>query len=526
MSAERRSPFAAVRSLAGLTLLSRLLGFARDVLMATALGTGLAADAFFLAWMVPNLFRRLFGEGAFAAALVPVFVETRANDPERAHRLVAASATRLAVGLILVVIAGELVCTALLAPFGQEALGTFGVSAHGLHRLGLALELTRLLLPYLVLICVAGLLGGALNAEDRFAIPAAAPVVFNLVWIGALLVGERLVADPMGRVRLLALALLAGGCVQLLLHTRAMAGAGLPLRPTFSADPELMARVRRLFLSLALGMALFQVNVLCDGLIAYGLVAEGGVSALYYANRLVQLPIGVLGVALSTAVFPELARRVKRGDTAGVGEVLDAGVALGAFVAVPAAVGLAVLADPIVRELFERGEFDAASTARTGRVLLLLAPAVVAACTTPIVTRAFYAEEEVSIPVRVGAGCVLLNLALNLALVGPLQEAGLALATSTSQCVNLVVQALLYRRRRVARGEVLHAGRTARALAAFTALSAVMGAAAFGAHAALPALPGPARLAVAIAVGAGVYGALARALRIRELSLLLARRVA
>ncbi len=522
----RGSPFAAVRGLAGLTLVSRLLGFVRDVLMATALGTGLAADAFFLAWMIPNLFRRLFGEGAFATALVPVFVERReAGDREGAHRLVSAAACRLFLGLTAAVIVLELVFTAVLSAPGQDALESLGVAPAGLHKLSLALDLARLLLPYLVLICVAGLLGGALNAEGQFAIPAAAPVAFNLVWIAALLVSAQLTGEPLGRVRLLALALLGGGVLQLLMHTRAMAAAGLPIQPIVRADPALMARVRRLFASLALGMALFQLNVLLDGVIAYSLVPEGGVSALYYANRLVQLPIGVLGVALSTAVFPELARRVKRGDTAGLGQVLDAGLALGAFVSVPAAVGLAVLAEPIVRTLFERGEFDPVSTHRTGRVLLLLAPAVVAACTTPIITRAFYAEEEVHTPVRVGAACVALNLVLNLLLVGPLQEAGLALATTISQTVNLLAQAVLYRRRRVARGDPPATARTWRALGAAVGLAALMGVGAAATHAVLPEVPDAVRLIAAVGVGVVIYAGAARLLRVRELSLLLARRV-
>jgi putative peptidoglycan lipid II flippase len=280
--------------------------------------------------------------------------------------------------------------------------------------------------------------------------------------------------------------------------------------------------VRGLFLSLGLGLALFQLNVFLDGLIAYTSVEEGGVSTLYFANRLVQLPIGVFGVALATAVFPALTRLAKRGETEELGRVLERGVRLGAFVSIPAAVGRVTLADPIVSTLFERGRFDAASSARTGFTLLLLAPAVITACVTSVITRAFYAEEQVKTPVRVGAACVLLNLILNLLLVGPLQEAGLALATSISQGINLIAQAWLYRRRRLAKGDTTRSSETARTVLTCVVLAALMGAAAWSAHRVCPG-PEALRLAVGVATGAFVYGGLALALRMREPQLLLSR---
>jgi len=311
--------------------------------------------------------------------------------------------------------------------------------------------------------------------------------------------------------------------LQLFLHTNAMKRAGFPVRPTLHADPERLRRVRSLFLSLALGLALFQLNALLDSLIAYTLVPTGGVSALYYANRLTQLPIGVLGVALATAVFPELARRAKRGDSEGLGEILDRGVALGAFVALPAACGLAALAEPLVSALFERGAFSSESTQRTARVLLCLTPAVVTACVTPVITRAFYAEEEVKTPVRVGVVCVLVNLTLNLLLVGPLAEAGLALATSASQILNLVLQVAIYRRRRLARGERPATGRTLKSVVQSALLAGVMGVLAWATQ---RYLPGPELLRVLVAIGTGVavYAGGAYALRLEPLRLLLARR--
>lgn len=520
-AADRGSPFAVIRGLAGLTMISRILGLVRVMLMAMAVGTGLYADAFFLAWAIPNLARRLFGEGAFSAALVPVFVEARVKgDDAGALGLVQATVTRLAFGLTGLVLVLQALCAVIGSTWGQGALASLGVGA---AKVALAAEFAQILLPYLVLICLAGVLGGALNALDRFAVPAAAPIVLNLVWIGALVLGMWTLTGEHERVRLLAFLLVGGGVLQLLMHTRSMKGAGFPIRPRLTTDPARLKRVRTLFFSVALGLALFQLNVLLDSLIAYTLVAEGGVSTLYYANRLVQLPIGVLGVALSTAIFPALARLVKEGDLPGLGSVVDRGLSLGAFVAIPCAVGLVVLAEPIVHVLFERGRFDATSTARTGWVLLLLAPAVLTACVTPVVTRAFYAEEEVATPVRVGVVCVVLNLTLNLLLVGPMAEAGLALATSISQGVNLIAQTWLYRRRRTLRGDAPRTGKTLRAVATYSALAAVMGAVAYGVHALMPG-HAALRLAAAVLAGAILYGSLAWVLRLEAPRLLLERR--
>jgi putative peptidoglycan lipid II flippase len=505
-------------------MVSRLLGLGREMLMAAMLGTGLASDAFFLAWMLPNLARRLFGEGAFAAALIPVFVDARqSGDEAGARRLVNAATTRLGLILVGLVLLGELLLGGARSAYGAQLAAWLGLSADLFARNDLALSLAQWLLPYLVLICLAGVLGGALNALDRFAVPAAAPVVLNVVWIGALLAGWQLYPDTIDRVYLLAVTLIGAGVLQLLMHTRAMKTADHPVRFQVTADPARVKRVRTLFGSLAIGLAMFQVNVLLDGLIAYSFVPTGGVSSLFYANRLVQLPIGVLGVALSTAVFPELARRAKAHDMTGLGAIVDRGLRIGTFVSLPAAVGLAVLVEPIVVTLFQRGAFDAESAARTSRALLFLSPAVIMACVSPVITRAFYAEEEVKTPVRVGVACVLLNLILNLALVGWLEEAGLALATSISQTVSLVVLAALFRWRRLNREDRPQSGATIRALARSLAAALLMGAAAWATHTYLPG-PDWLRLGVAVAVGAGTYVALSWLAKAPELRLLLARR--
>ncbi|MCO5169933.1 MAG: murein biosynthesis integral membrane protein MurJ [Planctomycetes bacterium] len=514
--------FALVRRLAGMTLASRALGFVRDVLMATTLGAGACADAFLLAWTLPNLARRIFGEGAFSSALVPVFVDARARgDHDGARRLVGGAVVRLGVALALLTLLLELACAGLRSGPGLAALAALGVAEAGLARADLALDLTQRLLPYLPFVCLAGVLGGALHALGRFAVPALAPCAINAAWIAALLVLGPLVPDPVQQVRLLAAVLSVVGGVELLAHLRDLRRAGVPVAPA-TPDPAAWARVRRMFGGLLLGAVLFQANALMDSFVAYALVPEGGTSALFYANRLTQLPIGVLGVALATAIFPEVARRAKQGDLTQAGALVDRGVAVAAFVALPAALGLAALAGPLVDLLFRRGAFDAAAAERTARVVLLLAPAVVAACATPVIARGLHAEEEVALPVRVGAACVGLNVVLGLSLVGPLAEAGLALATSVSQTTGLVALAWLARRRRLARGERPAGRETLAAFGRALALSTVMAAAAWGVHAALPG-PALARVVAAVLAGAAVYAAGALALRAPEARALLQR---
>lgn len=520
-SRELSRAFAAVRGVAGLTLASRGVGFLRDVLMAMALGAGAVADAFLLAWTLPNLARRLFGEGAFAGALVPVFVDAREKgDAEGARRLIGVATTRLALGLIALTLLLEAGLAALRTGAGLELLAARGLDAAGSD---LVLRLSQVLLPHLLLACLAGVLGSALNALDRFALPAAAPVLLNLAWIGLLLAGVAAGGGDLFLAELLAWGLLAAGVLQVWLHLEGTARAGLRLTPALSgADPERLLRVRRMFGGLVLGLALFQVNCLIDQLLAWLFVPAGGLSALYYANRLIQLPVGVLGVAVSTVVFPQLARLAQRGDHAGAGELVDRGVALAAFVSLPCAVGLACLAEPLVGALFARGAFDAEAVARTARVTLLLTPAIVASCVSPVLTRALWAEEESRLPVRISAVTVACNVALNLALVGPLDEAGLALATSLSQLLGLALLLVVGRRRRAARGVAPSLRRNAAAIVRIALLSLLGGAVAL---AAWHLVPGPAVLRAGLAVGlsASIYLVAARAVGASELQLLVSR---
>lgn len=528
-----------VGTVASLTMLSRVLGFGRDVVMARQLGLSSTTDAFLVAWTLPNLFRRLFGEGALSAAFVPVFVEAREKGrPEEANRIASAATNRLGLGLTVLVVFLELLCYLARietghALAGEPGWGLAGRMSHAaLEHADLALALSQILLPYLVFICVSGLMTGALNALDHFAAPAAAPSVLNIVWIVALVVGSKLIADPILQVHALSWALLAGGALQLVMHVAAMRKLGIEWQPVLTAEAEQIARMRRMFYSVAFGLAVFQVNTFIDQVIAYAFIPQsGGVSTLFYANRLTQLPIGTVGVAVATAVFPELSRLIARGDRKAFDKTTDDAMGASFFISLPSAVGLAVLAGPIVRVLFERGEFDAQATARTARVVMAFTGAVAAGCVAPTITRAFYAEQDTRTPVRVSVVAVIVNFVLNLALVGPLQEAGLALATSISQVGQLVALYVIHaRRRRAAGGEAAH-GQVLVAFARASILCAALAAAAWGTQTGLAAALGTAferhgslrAVVLAAAIGAGgvVYLGLAWLLHAPELTAIL-----
>jgi putative peptidoglycan lipid II flippase len=500
-------------------MLSRLLGFARDVVMARQLGLNSVADAFFIAWTLPNLFRRLFGEGALSAAFVPVFVEAREKGrPEQANVLASAATNRLGLGLTVLVLILEAICWLARIETGHALAGEPGwgiasrLSHEALEHADLALALSQVLLPYLVFICLSGLLTGALNALDHFAAPAASPCVLNIVWIGALFLGSRFISDPVLRVHALSWALLLGGAIQLALHVAAMRKLGLAWHPVLTAEPEELARMRRLFYSVAFGLAVFQVNTFVDSLIAYAFIpGGGGVSTIFFANRLTQLPIGTVGIAVATAIFPELSRLAARRDRAGFDRTTDDALGASFFISLPCAIGLAVLAQPIVRVLFERGEFGPEATARTARVVVAFAGAVAAGCVAPTITRAFYAEQDAKTPVRISMFAVLANFVLNLTLVGPLQEAGLALATSISQVGQLVVLYVIHARRRGQAGGAPSHGRVLAALGRTGFLGAALGVASWGTETALETWSGEAfaahawvrALVLAAAIGAG-----------------------
>jgi putative peptidoglycan lipid II flippase len=488
-----------------------VLGLVRDIVTAMLLGTGLAFDAFVVAWTVPNLFRRLFGEGALSAAFIPVYSDyIDAGNKEDTKRFLNAIFSALLLVLAVIAAAGILIGLMLgfAVPLPEKWAATF--------------KLFVILVPYVVPICLVAFAAGILNTHGHFAVPAFAPALLNVLWIASIALAAVVTGNLSFIVVILSVGILVAGAVQFGIQLPMLRRKGVRLRfkPDFSHRG--VRAVRKVMAPVVLGVAILQINTLLDRFIAMAFVKDaGGVGALYYANRMVQLPLALVGIAVATAAFPALSRLVVQGKTAKFALTVKESILGVLYVTVPAAVGLGVLAVPIVRLIFERGEFTASSTARTSFVLICYAATAATASVYHILARAFYSLKDTRTPVKIGAMMVFLNLALNLSLVWPLQEAGLALATSVSSGCNVVVLLVILKKRT----PELELGALGRGLVRFCVVSAGMGAAVLGILQILPAsqtlVMRFAAVAVPIAAGVLVLFILSGILRFPELSLIL-----
>jgi putative peptidoglycan lipid II flippase len=482
-----------VATVGAYTLLSRVMGFVRDVLTAALLGAGPVADAFFVALRLPNLFRSLFAEGAFSAAFVPLFAGNLAAHGKAEARIFAEDALAVLLAALLgFVLIGEIFMPALMgiiAPgFGDEP-GKFA----------LAVDLGRITFPYLLFIALVALQGGVLNSVERFAAPAATPILLNLSLIAALL-GSRRFGWSDGRA--LAWAVSAAGLAQFLWLMADCARAGLALRLPL---PRLTPQVRRTLAIMGpgvLGAGVTQVNLLISTALA-SFLPGGSVSYLYYADRLNQLPLGVVGIAVGTAILPPLSRQLRLGDRAAAAATQNRGLELALLLTLPAAVGLAALATPILAALFQRGAFDAADTAATAAALAAYAAGLPAFVLVKVLAPAFFARHDTKTPVRIAVAAMAVNLCLTIVLMQFLAHVGIALATTCAGWVNaLSLLAVLARR-----GDFRLDRRGRRSLPRIAAAAAGMGAvllllrAAFGIVLAGPPLLRIAALGGFIAVG-------------------------
>ena len=491
------------------TLASRVLGFVRDVVVARAFGAGLHTDAFFVAFRIPNLLRRLLAEGALATAFIPVFSDYLTHRPWEEFRRMLRAVT----GVMIVVLAATTLLGILVAPWIVRAMapGFWTIPA----KAEIAVALTRLMFPYLFCVGLVALAMAALNSLDHFATPALSPVMLNLGMIaGALLLAPVLKLPIVG----LAWGVLAGGVAQGLLQLPALRSRGVAVTPVFEPRHPAIGQVGRLMAPTVFGTAVTQFSVFIDTVIA-SLLPEGSVSFLYYADRIVEFPLGIFGIAIATAALPALSRQAARGESKELKRTVTVALGLSAFLTLPASVGLIVLREPIVRVLFQRGEFGATASGATAWALLFYSLGLTSFACAKIVAQAFYALQDTRTPVRVGIAAVALNIALALSLMGPLRHGGLALATSCSATFNWLCLLILLRRKV---GEI-----DFRDLWASLGRSAV-GCAALGATLWIGFLwhPGEPRgaetlwLFVMIALGTGVYWAGSALMRSPEVTLL------
>ena len=421
----------------GATLVSRILGFLRDLVIARAFGAGIASDAFFVAFRLPNLLRRLVAEGALSSAFIPVFTEY-VTSRSRADTL---RMLRAVAGVMLLLLGSVTLLGVLGAPgiVRVMAPGFFADPTAG----ELTVRLTRLMFPYLFLVGLAALVMGVLNAHRHFLLPALSPVALNVgIIIGALVLAPRLPEPAMG----LALGVLLGGAGQLLVQVPWLGRRGLLATPQFAFRHPAVRRVLTLMAPVVVGQSATHIGTVINTIIASFLV-KGSVSYLYYADRLIEFPLGVFAVAIATAVLPTLSEQATRRDEHALRETLSFSLRLAAFVSLPAAVGLFALSEPIVRVLYERGRFGPAETTGTAAAVAMYALGIVGSTTAKISAQAFFALGDTRTPVKVSVGVMALNCAMAAALAGPLGHVGLALAIAASATINALALTLLLRRR-------------------------------------------------------------------------------
>lgn len=492
----------------GFTLLSRITGFARDIVLAAVLGAGPIADAFFVALRLPNHFRAIFAEGAFNAAFVPAYARLREQGG-------AEPAGLFADRVFTLLMASQLVLLAIALAFTPWVIGFLAPGFSGdPSRFALAVELTRITFPYLLLVSVVTLYGGILNALGRFATAAAAPILLNLSIMATLALA--LFFPSVGHAA--AWGVLFAGCAEvLLLAVDASRQGVLPWSRWPRLDEELTLFLRR-FGPATIGSAQTQIALFADTIIA-SFLATGALSALYYADRINQLPIGVIGIAAGTVLLPEMAKRIAAGDEAGSRHAQNRAVEFTLLLSIPCMVAFLLAPELIMRALFTRGAFTTNDAQAAAATLAAYAIGLLPFVLLRSAAVTFLARGDTITPVKALAVAVAVNVALKVALMGPLAQVGLALATSVGAWVNLLLLLWLAARARliVVDARLLRAaGRLAVAGLALAVALWLAQAPVAALFAEWTALRHEATLAVLAVIGAGVYGAVVLALFGRE----------
>jgi putative peptidoglycan lipid II flippase len=420
-----------------MTLLSRVLGYLRDLLLASILGAAGSSDAFIIALRIPNMLRRLVGEGALTAAFVPVFSRRlKEGGRQAAGELLGRALGTLSFVLVLLATAGVL-----LSPLVVRMVA-FGFSRTA-EKWDLTVALNRLMFPYLVFIGLAALAMGALNSLRSFAVPAFTPVLLNLSIITAALVWGRTMEQP---AYAFAGGVLVGGFLQLAFQLPFLARRGMSLRPRLGFGDPHVRRIALLMVPGVFGVAVHQITVIVDAQFASFLV-NGSVSWLYYADRVTELVLGVFAISVSTVVLPTLSRQVLDNDGERIRDTLSLALRLIAFITIPATIGLLLLRLPIITVLFQRGEFTSADAVSTSQALLGYCLGLLPFAAVKVLAPAFYAHQDTATPVKVAALSLLVHVGLCATLVGSFQHFGIALATSLSSGLNTVLLMWLLRRR-------------------------------------------------------------------------------
>lgn len=487
----------ALATVSSLTLLSRILGFVRDFVIARAFGAGALTDAFFVAFRLPNLLRRLFAEGAFSQAFVPLLGEYRNQKSEADTKaLVDRIATLLFLILIVTTALGVMAAPLIVhlsAPgFGDEP-----------EKFALTVSLLRITFPYILFIALVALAAGLLNTWRRFALPAFTPALLNLSFIGMALWAAPWFDPP---VLALAWAVFIGGILQLAIQLPALARIGMLPRFDFAPNDPGVKRLLKLMGPAVLGVSVAQVSLLINTIFA-SFLESGSISWLYYADRLMEFPAGLLGVALGTILLPSLSRFHGENNSTEYAALLDWGLRLALMLTLPAALALAMIGIPLLSTLFQHGAFTAGDVLRTQEALIAYSVGLTGIILVKVLAPGFYARQNIRTPVKIAICTLLATQAMNLAFIGPLKHAGLALAIGLAACLNAALLYFGLRRSGIYTPQPGWLAFTARLFVALAALAATLWGLAGDSHWWLEAtaLDRIRRLALLVGAGGGVY---------------------
>ena len=413
-------------AVSSMTMFSRVLGFARDAIVARIFGAGMATDAFFVAFKLPNLLRRIFAEGAFSQAFVPILAEYKSKQGEDATRVFVAYVS----GLLTLALAVVTVAGMLAAPW--VILVTAPGFADTADKFALTSQLLRITFPYILLISLASLAGAILNTWNRFSVPAFAPTFLNVSMIGFALFGAPYFHPP---VLALAWAVTVGGVLQLFYQLPHLKKIGMLVLPRINLRDAGARRVIRQMGPAILGVSVSQISLIINTIFASFLVS-GSVSWMYYADRLMEFPSGVLGVALGTILLPSLSKSFASGNHAEYNRLMDWGLRLCFLLALPSAVALGILSKPLTVSLFQYGRFTAFDAAMTQRALIAYSVGLMGLIVVKVLAPGFYSRQDIKTPVKIAIVTLVMTQLMNLAFIGPLKHAGLSLSIGLAACLN------------------------------------------------------------------------------------------
>ncbi|MFA5785240.1 MAG: murein biosynthesis integral membrane protein MurJ [Phycisphaerae bacterium] len=444
------------RQIAVFTVASRVLGFIRDMLFAYFLGAGALFDGWAIAFKIPNLARRIFGEGALSASFIPIYSEELHRRPETADKLASTVVSVLTVVLTGIVILGEAI------------IWGYYLYTKSNPETAMKLELAGIMLPHMLLICIVAILGGILNTHRHFAAPALSPMVLNIFIIASLTLGGWFFSIPAEKlVYITAVSVILAAITKLGMQFIPLHSRGIHIRPSWEVQNEQFKKIIMLMLPMMIGLTATQINTLADDFIALWFSGSpekgeyfllfgnqirypmwaGSVSHLYYSQRLYQFPLGVLGISLATAIFPVMSADAARGDAAALAKTISRGMRGAIFIAIPATAGMILVSKIIIRAAFEHGAFSQADTEITSVVLIFYSLGLCGYFLQQIVTRAFYSLQNSKLPAQTAGIAVIVNLTLNLTLIWFMGAAGLALSTAVCSYLQVAIMMTLLSRR-------------------------------------------------------------------------------